>query len=386
MPIWKQIALTLALGVAGLMATAVFAPGVLQSLGFGGAEEKAATKPAQGGGWGGGQGGARTATTVTALPPGEGQIADRVSAIGDGQALRSVAVVAESPGQVIEMRARSGQKVQAGDVLLQLDSEAETIALERARLMQEDAVARLERARLLQISGTGTDVQLREAELEVRQADLELREAEYDLAQRRIVAPMSGWIGIIDAEIGARIGPQTEIARVDDRSALLVEMRLPERMVGRVAVGDLITAEALAGGFGVVEGRISAIDNRVDPASRTLRVQAELPNPDDRLRAGMAFAMTLDLPGASAPAVDPLSVQWSREGAYVWVVREGKATRLPVRIAQREAERVLVEAAFEPGDLVVIEGVQAVRPGAEVEVRGADGAQAGADPDAKATP
>ena len=386
MPIWKQIALTLALGVAGLMATAVFAPGVLQSLGFGGAEEKAATKPAQGGGWGGGQGGARTATTVTALPPGEGQIADRVSAIGDGQALRSVAVVAETPGQVIEMRARSGQKVQAGDVLLQLDSEAETIALERARLMQEDAVARLERARLLQISGTGTDVQLREAELEVRQADLELREAEYDLAQRRIVAPMSGWIGIIDAEIGARIGPQTEIARVDDRSALLVEMRLPERMVGRVAVGDLITAEALAGGFGVVEGRISAIDNRVDPASRTLRVQAELPNPDDRLRAGMAFAMTLDLPGASAPAVDPLSVQWSREGAYVWVVREGKATRLPVRIAQREAERVLVEAAFEPGDLVVIEGVQAVRPGAEVEVRGADGAQAGADPDAKATP
>ncbi|MFZ9199399.1 MAG: efflux RND transporter periplasmic adaptor subunit [Paracoccaceae bacterium] len=386
MPIWKQIALTLALGVAGLMATAVFAPGVLQSLGFGGAEEKAATKPAQGGGWGGGQGGARSATTVTALPPGEGQIADRVSAIGDGQALRSVAVVAESPGQVIEMRTRSGQKVQAGDVLLQLDSEAETIALERARLMQEDAVARLERARLLQISGTGTDVQLREAELEVRQADLELREAEYDLAQRRIVAPMSGWIGIIDAEIGARIGPQTEIARVDDRSALLVEMRLPERMVGRVAVGDLITAEALAGGFGVVEGRISAIDNRVDPASRTLRVQAELPNPDDRLRAGMAFAMTLDLPGASAPAVDPLSVQWSREGAYVWVVREGKATRLPVRIAQREAERVLVEAAFEPGDLVVIEGVQAVRPGAEVEVRGADGAQAGADPDAKATP
>lgn len=386
MPIWKQIALTLALGVAGLMATAVFAPGVLQSLGFGGAEEKAATKPVQGGGWGGGQGGARTATTVTALPPGEGQIADRVSAIGDGQALRSVAVVAESPGQVIEMRTRSGQKVQAGDVLLQLDSEAETIALERARLMQEDAVARLERARLLQISGTGTDVQLREAELEVRQADLELREAEYDLAQRRIVAPMSGWIGIIDAEIGARIGPQTEIARVDDRSALLVEMRLPERMVGRVAVGDLITAEALAGGFGVVEGRISAIDNRVDPASRTLRVQAELPNPDDRLRAGMAFAMTLDLPGASAPAVDPLSVQWSREGAYVWVVREGKATRLPVRIAQREAERVLVEAAFEPGDLVVIEGVQAVRPGAEVEVRGADGAQAGADPDAKATP
>jgi hypothetical protein len=79
-----------------------------------------------------------------------------------------------------------------------------------------------------------------------------------------------------------------------------------------------------------------------------------------------------------------LSVQWSREGAYVWVVRDGKATRLPVRIAQREAERVLVEAAFEPGDLVVIEGV---RPGAEVEVRGAEASAPDATTsETKATP
>ena len=388
MPFWKQIALTLALGAAGLMAAAVFAPGVLNSLGFGGTEEEGAAKPAQGGGgWGGGQGGARAATKVTALPPSEGQIADRVSAIGDGQALRSVAVFAETPGRVTELRARSGQQVQAGDVLLHLDNEAETIALERAKLVQEDAVARLERARQLQASGTGTDVQLREAELSLRQAELELREAGYDLAQRQVVVPVSGWLGILNAEVGAQIGTQAEIARVDDRSVLLVDVRLPERMVGRVAVGDPVKAEALAGGFGVIEGRISAIDNRVDPASRTLRVQAELPNPDDRLRAGMAFAMTLDLPGAPAPAVDPLSVQWSREGAYVWVVRDGKATRLPVQIVQREAERVLVEAAFEPGDLVVIEGVQSVRPGAEVEVRGAEAsAPDAATPETKATP
>lgn len=385
MPIWKQIALTLALGAAGLMGTAVFAPGVLHSLGLGGAEEEAATKPAQGGG----QGAARTATTLTALPPGEGQITDRITAIGDGQALRSVAVFAKAPGRVTEIRARSGQQVQAGDVLLHLDNEAETIALERARLVQEDAVARLERARQLRASGAGTDVQLREAELSLRQAELELREAGYDLAQRQIVVPLSGWIGIVNAEVGAQIATTTEIARVDDRSVLRVDVRLPERMVGRVAVGDPIKAEALAGGVGVIEGRISAIDNRVDPASRTLRVQAELPNPDDRLRAGMAFAMTLDLPGASAPTVDPLSLQWSREGAYVWVVREGKATRLPVRIAQREADRVLVEAAFEPGDLVVIEGVQSVRPGADVAVRGAEDVAAAPDAatsETKATP
>ena len=383
MAIWKQICV--ALGLMGIMAlgTSALVPGLFERLGLRSAETAEAPKSGQGsGGFGGGaqggaQGGApagaRPPTEVTALPPAEGRIADRVTAIGDGQALRSVAIFAETPGRVTSISVTSGQKVQAGDLLLQLDHEAETIALERARLMQEDAAARLERTRALRQSGTGTDVQLREAELALRQAELERREAEYDLTQRRITAPVAGWIGIVNTEVGAQIGPQTEIARIDDRSTLLVDVRLPDRLVGRVTVGDPIRAEALAGGFGPIDGRITAIDNRVDPASRTLRVQAELPNPEDRLRAGMAFAMTLDLPGASAPAVDPLSVQWSREGAYVWVVRADKATRLPVRIMQREAERVLVEAAFEPGDLVVIEGVQSVRPGAEVVVRGAEG-------------
>lgn len=376
MPIWKQIGGAVGLVLAMALGTAVLAPGVFHTLWPGETEAAREARPAQAGGGGGGgaPGGARPPTVVTAEPPTEDRVADRVAAIGDGQALRSVAVFAETPGRVTAIAVASGEKVQAGALMLQLDHEAETIALERARLVQEDARATLERTQTLRQSGTGTDVQLREAELALRQADLELREAEYDLAQRRITAPVSGWIGILNAEVGAQIGTQTEIARIDDRSVLLVDVRLPERLVGRIAPGDPIRAEALAGGFGPIEGRISAIDNRVDPASRTLRVQAELPNPEDRLRAGMAFAMTLDLPGVAAPAVDPLSVQWSREGAYVWVVRAGKAERLPVRILQRNADRVLVEAAFQPGDLVVIEGVQSVRPGAEVTVRGAEGA------------
>lgn len=56
------------------------------------------------------------------------------------------------------------------------------------------------------------------------------------------------------------------------------------------------------------------------------------------------------------------------EGAFVWVVRGGHAARLPIRILQRNADTVLIEAALEPGDLVVTEGVQALRPDAEVQV------------------
>jgi RND family efflux transporter MFP subunit len=140
-----------------------------------------------------------------------------------------------------------------------------------------------------------------------------------------------------------------------------------------VRLDDPVAAQALAATRDAITGRVSAIDNRVDPASRTLRVQARLDNADDRLRAGMSFSIMIDLPGDPAPSVDPLSVQWSREGAFVWVVRDGKAARLPLRILQRADTEVLVDAAFLPGDLVIVEGVQAVRPGAPVRVQGAEG-------------
>ena len=376
MQLWKQATLSVVLTAGTVWAIATQVPGgrdMLDQVGLGpvldrvGLAPPAAPEARAQGGWGGGGGPAR----VVAEAPGMAAVADSVTAIGDGRALRSVAVVPQAPGRIAQVLVTSGDRVEAGQMLVQLDDAAESIALERARLLLDDARARVDRVARLRGSGTTTDVQIREAELALRQAELGLRQAEFDLAQRRVIAPIGGWIGILNAEVGAQVGPAVDLMQIDDRSALLVDFRLPERLVGRLAPGDTVQAQTLAAGFAETEGRISAIDNRVDPASRTLRVQARLDNADDRLRAGMAFSIRIELPGEEVPAVDPLAVQWSREGAYVWVVREGKAARVPVRIVQRADALVLVRADFRPGDLVIVEGVQAVRPNAPVEVIGA---------------
>ncbi|MFP4405103.1 MAG: efflux RND transporter periplasmic adaptor subunit, partial [Rhodosalinus sp.] len=91
-------------------------------------------------------------------------------------------------------------------------------------------------------------------------------------------------------------------------------------------------------------------------------------NDDNRLRAGMAFAVTLRFPGETMAAVDPLAVQWAAEGSYVWAVRDGAVQRVAVTIRQRDAGRVLVEGELAPGEPVVTEGVQNLRPGAEVRM------------------
>jgi RND family efflux transporter MFP subunit len=375
MTIRRQILLSVAVLLVALFGAAAFVPQAnmaLRSVGLGFAMDGiglAAPSGPDAGQAGGGQRGGGDAPIVIARAPGEGRIADKVSAIGDGQALRAVTVSPETPGRVTEVLVQSGQRVQGGDVILRLDREAESIALERARLVLDDARAALDRLSQLQGSGASSAVQLREAELSLRQAELEVRQAEFDLSLREILAPVSGWIGILNAEVGTQVTTSSEIAQIDDRSVLLVDFRLPERMVGRIKLGDPVMAEALAGGPGQVAGVVSAIDNRVDPASRTLRVQARLENADDRLRAGMSFAISIDLPGEPAASVDPLAVQWNREGAFVWVVRDGAAQRLSVRILQRSERDVLVEAEFAPDDLVIVEGVQSVRPGAPVQVQ-----------------
>jgi hypothetical protein len=99
----------------------------------------------------------------------------------------------------------------------------------------------------------------------------------------------------------------------------------------------------------------------------------------------MSFQVTMEFPGDVFPAVDPLAVQWGASGAFVWVVRDGKAVRTDVRVIQRNTDTVLVEAEIFPGDIVVTEGVHAVRNGAPVTIARTNGIPEPA-PAAAATP
>ena len=113
-------------------------------------------------------------------------------------------------------------------------------------------------------------------------------------------------------------------------------------------------------------GRIAQIDSRVDATSRNLRLRASVPNADDVLRPGMSFAVQLALPGAEFVAVPELALQWGREGAYVWIVVDGKAQQVLVRSVRRIDERVLLDGPLPVGTPVVVEGVQRLRAGRAV--------------------
>lgn len=385
MPVWKQL-----IGVGMVAAVAVLAWGALVPASYGFLDRVGllaplmrlgvATVGGEGAGGGGGapspaaggqagvlQAGGRAGgpVQVVAVPVRTAVLDDRLTAIGTARGVRSVTLSAEISGQISRIAVASGEAVAAGAVVAELNDEAATIARDRAMLVYDDAVRTLGRLRQLQATGAATDLQLQVAELAERSAALEMRQAAYDLSRHRIVAPAGGYVGIIEVGPGDLVAPGTRIADIEDRSSLLVDFRVPERVASILRPGLALRAGPVADRAAAVEGTVSAVDNQVDPASRTLRVQATIANAGDRLRPGMAIALELDLPGERYPAVDPLAVQWGSDGAFVWVLRDGKAARLPVRILERGADAVLVEAVFAPGDLVVTEGMGALRPGSE---------------------
>jgi RND family efflux transporter MFP subunit len=186
---------------------------------------------------------------------------------------------------------------------------------------------------------------------------------ELALEHRVVRAPFDGWVGILGVDVGDQVGTTTEITTLDDRSHILVDFRVPERFVSQVRVGDPVSAQPLGRPELALTGEVVTLDTRISPDTRTLRIQASLDNAQDRLRAGMAFAISMRFPGEVFPAVDPLSIQWSADGAYVWTDEGGAAAQVPVRIVQRNNDAVLVEGDLVPGARIVTQGVQMLREG-----------------------
>ncbi len=376
MAIWKQMLMALVvLAIAAGIWMTVFpgADAMLSAIGIESAEEtpdkSATSSDTAKSAW---QSGGRGATAVIVRPVTEATINNRLSAIGDGRAVRSVTINPSVTGRLIEVVRSSGEQVKAGDIIAKLDSEAERIAFDRATLSVKNAEATLIRAEQLRRSNTVSSVQVTDATLALENARLQMRDADLALERRSIVAPIEGVLGILPVEVGDYVTSDTEIATIDNRSHILVDFRVPERFVNAIKKGAIIRAEAISSPGRYYEGTVTAVDNRIERDSRTLLVQADLTNDDDELRGGMSFAVTMRFPGDSYPAVDPLAIQWASEGAYIWGVVKGKAERFPVRIIQRNIDLVLVDAPIESGMLVVTEGVQGVRQGAAIAIAGGD--------------
>ena len=290
----------------------------------------------------------------------------RVEAVGTSRALQSVTLYPPSAGEIVAINFRPGQHVDEGDVLVELDQRKEKLAIELAEHRLSEAERLFERYRKSAETGATLPTTLDTARTELETARIELGQANIALEDRNIIAPFGGHVGITNFDPGDRVQTNTPITTLDNRDAVLVTFELPELFIDMVGKGQEVLIQTWELNARVFTGNIIEIDSRVDPELRTFVTRARVENENDRLRPGQSFRVTMNVAGEPYPIMPEIAVQWGADGAFVWKIVDGKAERVRVSVVQRKQGRVMVEGPLTENDVIIVEGVQRLRPGLPV--------------------
>lgn len=289
-----------------------------------------------------------------------------IEAIATARARRFITLYPEAAGEVAELAVHAGKRVAVGDVILKLESRSAQLAVDLAKVKVSEAETMLGRMQQLHQRKVNPLAKVDDARNVLERARLELKQAQEALSDRTMRAPLKGIVGIPKVEVGDRVTTTTPVVTLDDRRELLVEIEVAEEYLSRLAVGQKILARTPSFPERHFDGVVERIDTRVNPTSRTVKIRAKIPNGDDLLRPGMSFAVQLVIPGKSYPMVPELALQWAKGESFVWKIKNGVAQKVIVRTIKRENDVILVKGDIADGDMVVVEGVQRLRPGRAV--------------------
>ena len=286
-----------------------------------------------------------------------------LSAIGTVNAAQGVELTVEAAGIVREISFSANADVQEGQTLLQLDDELQQADLTAARSQLDLERATLAREQELQSRGVATDARLDQTRAAFDAATAQLARGEAVIAQRRLIAPFDGTIGLPRVDRGAYVSPGTIVATLQDLDTMRVDFSLPEQ-----ALASLFIAQRLHirtdGDTREFDGEITGIDPRVDPGSRMVAVRGRVDNPDRALTPGQFARVRIDLPeDDDVIALPQTAITISLYGDFVYAVRdrEDDPDTLEVRqvfvtLGRRDNGRIEIVEGLDEGERVVASG------------------------------
>jgi len=306
---------------------------------------------------------------------------DRTGAIGTARARESIAITSKLTERVERVRFESGQRVEAGQVLVDLDVGGDVADLDAARTAAREAQRQFDRQRELADRQLISTSQL-DAQRAVRDAaQAAVQQAAARVADRVIVAPFAGVLGLREVSPGQLLQPGTPITTLDAVDTMEVDFAIPEVQLRRIAAGQRVEARSDAWPGEAFRGSVISVDTRVDVATRSVTVRAAVENPDGRLLPGMLLSLSVLQPARQALVLPEIAVQQSGTQSFVFRVdADGRAQMAPVRLGAREAGRVEVLEGLAEGERIVVDGAVKLRPGlAVVEAEAPANAASGAD-------
>ncbi|MEH6791794.1 efflux RND transporter periplasmic adaptor subunit [Parasphingorhabdus sp.] len=291
-----------------------------------------------------------------------------VEAIGTARAATSAEIYPETAGRVTRVLFTAGDFVRSGKPLLQLDARQEQLAVDAARVQVREADQLLSRYRRIEDTGALSESQIEAGETALASARVALEQAQTSLADRTVRAPFSGHVGLTEIDPGDRVNDSTPITQIDQRGTLYVDFPAPEAVFNVLRPGQTVQVTPFSDPSRTLEARVVATDNRISQDSRDFIVRTAITNAKDRLRPGMSFRILFTRNGETRAAVPEEAIVWGGEGSHLFVVRAGKARRVPVTITSRRDGLVFVDGAVARSDRVIVKGVQKIRDGQDIRL------------------
>ncbi|QWD61054.1 efflux RND transporter periplasmic adaptor subunit [Polynucleobacter sp. MWH-UH35A] len=289
---------------------------------------------------------------------------------------------------VAKVEVKDGQEVKAGDLLFTLDDRNDKANYEKLKALADDAQKQYLRAKELVaknfISKAGLETSLANA----KSAQAAARAAEVQLSFDYIKSPIDGRAGIVNVFPGSLVQASNIVSTATSSTAtssvgsmvtitqlnpINVQFVIPEKdipiMLENQLDGEAMTVKVTVGDSGkkTYEGKVLVIDNQVDPSIAAVRVKAQIPNDDKTLLPGQFARVSLVANTLKdALAIPSQAVIINARGKMVYVVdKDGKAVSKPIKVVYEYLGSTVV-TGIEPGDRVVVEGKQNLRPGSKV--------------------
>jgi len=309
---------------------------------------------------------ASAAIPVISAPVVSRPLGTEIEAVGTARANESVDVTSKSSNIVTAIRFEEGDFVRRGDVLVELDSAETRAALAEAQAALADSESQFNRSRELYAQQALSVSQLDQIEATLKGDRARVNAASARLSDTVIRAGFDGRTGFRRVSVGSLVSPGTVITTLDDTSTIKLDFTVPETYFYLLKKGLPVTANSAGLPNRPFEGKVTNIDSRIDPVTRSVTVRAEIPNRDGTLRPGMF--MTVALQGAVVPTllVPEAAIIPEQGRMYVFVVDGKVAQRREVKIGRRRPGEVEIVSGLAEGERVVVDGTQNVRDGSAV--------------------
>ena len=300
-----------------------------------------------------------------------GDITDSYTALATARANEAIDVTPRISSVVSVIHFEEGQNVDAGAVLVELDSREIRADLDLAEANLSERRSRFGRLEALAASQVVSEVELEEIQAQLQVAEAQVNSARARLEDTVIRAPFSGEVGLRRVSVGGLVQPNTVITTLDDTAVMKIEFSVPEEYLSVMREDLAIEATAAAWPDRAFTGTVTSVDSRVDPMTRSLAVVALMPNEDRALKPGMFLQVDISRRRENV-VLAPEGALVPRQGRqFVFVVDEGRAEERQVSLGSRRPGQVEITAGLQPGEQIVTQGVQRIRDGLPVRMAGA---------------